>query len=410
MKCVFEATLVAALIAGGFAKQHNHHHHAKRHNHSPEEKRALDTVTQTKYEYILDNHTIDNKDAEDGIARGVYIIVGEATATSSTSTSASPASTALSSQQAAQFFEQKSSSAPPPRPTPSAASAPAPAAAPASIDTDFPSGQLDCGALPDAYGATNIGWNNVGGWAGLQVPDSYIPGVAINSIMAPISGTCGKGMFCSYGCVPGYQKTQWPENSQGAAGQSVGGLWCNSNGKLELTRPSHTKICAPGAGNVFIQNNLPGSAAVCRTDYPGSEAMVIPLDTQPGQKYPLTNPIAKDYYVWQGKPTTAQYYVNPMDVSVEDACVWTSPTNPASAGNWAPVNIGTGLADDGNTYIGLFPNAPTSTAQLNFNIEITGDVNGECWLRNGLYPGGSATGCTATITGGTGVAIIVFSK
>ena len=42
----------------------------------------------------------------------------------------------------------------------------------------------------------------------------------------------------------------------------------------------------------------------------GNENMIIPIDSQPGQTYPLTNPDSKTYYKWQGKYTTAQYYVN----------------------------------------------------------------------------------------------------
>ncbi|KAK2069664.1 hypothetical protein P8C59_004221 [Phyllachora maydis] len=213
--------------------------------------------------------------------------------------------------------------------------------------------------------------------------------------------------FCSYACPPGYQKTQWPESSQGFHGESLGGCWCNLRGYLELTRPSHPRLCEPGAGGVYVQNKLPSNSAVCRTDYPGTENMVIPLDTQPGQTYPLTSVDASTYFVWQGKTTSAQYYVNPKGVAVSDACLWTSPTNPTSAGNWAPVNIGVGMDSAGVTYISIFPNTPTSSATLDFNIEITGDVSSPCYLRNGIYAGGS-NGCTTAMTSG-GQATIVFS-
>ncbi|KAG7102081.1 secreted beta-glucosidase SUN4 like protein [Verticillium longisporum] len=123
--------------------------------------------------------------------------------------------------------------------------------------------------------------------------------------------------------------------------------------------------------------------------------MVIPTIPQPGEKVALTNPSANDYYVWNNLPTTAQYYVNKKGLPVEDACTWNSPVDPKGAGNWAPINIGTGKAADGNTYISIFPNLPTSTAQLDFNIEIIGDVNTKCALIDGQYTGGGSTGCTS---------------
>ena len=202
-------------------------------------------------------------------------------------------------------------------------------------------------------------------------------------------------MMCSYACPPGYQKTQWPAE-QGATGQSVGGLWCNDDGFLELTRPEYPKICEQGAGGVYVRNELSSSAAVCRTDYPGNEAMTIPVATSPGGTYPLTNPDSATYYKWQGKATTAQYYVNNAGVAVEDACVWTSSKFPSSAGNWAPTNIGVGKSEAGETYISIFPNLPTSTAVLDFDIEIVGDISGTCWLKKGQYSGNN--GCTVSFS------------
>jgi hypothetical protein len=266
------------------------------------------------------------------------------------------------------------------------------------IDVDFPSGKVKCGKVPTDYGAVEIPWTGTNGWTTLAKFGKWMKGVAINNIESPISGTCEPGMMCSYACPPGYQKTQWP-TEQGATGQSVGGLWCNEDGFLELTRPEFPKICEQGAGGVFVRNEMSTSAAVCRTDYPGNEAMVIPLDTTPGNTYPLTNPDSSTYYRWQGKPTTAQYYVNNAGVAVDQACVWNSATFPSSAGNWAPTNIGVGKSEAGETYISIFPNAPTSTAILDFDIEIVGDISGTCWLKNGQYSGNN--GCTVCGTLGS---------
>ncbi|KAK1768322.1 hypothetical protein QBC33DRAFT_371417 [Phialemonium atrogriseum] len=417
MRGIAQVALAASLIVGVTAQPHQHQHrhlHAKNHARSPVEKREGDvTVTAvvpgpTVVEYKLGDQTIDSKEAEEGLSDGLFIVVGETTPTFVPPPPPPPPTTSSASvptDAGAQFFEKKkSSSAPAPVATPS----PAAPAVPSGIDANFPSGKIPCSHFPSDYGALAIDWVGTQGWTSLQVPDSYVPGVSIKNIVAPISGGCSKGMFCSYACPPGYQKTQWPE-TQGATGQSVGGLWCNSNGFLELTRPSHPRICEQGVGNVFVQNKMSGSAAVCRTDYPASENMVIPLDTKPGGHYELTNPSSNDYYMWQGKPTTAQYYVNRLNLAVQDACTWTSSVLPDAAGNWAPTNIGLGRDAFGVTWISIFPNLPTSHATLNFNIEITGDVNSQCALKNGVYTGGG-NGCTTAISSPNGTATIVFTN
>ena len=402
MRGIIQVALAASLVAGAAAQPHQHQHrhlHAKKH----ERRDASGTVTSvvpgpTVVEYVLDNKKMDAQKAEKGISDGLYVVVGESTpsfsAPAPSSTSSAPN---LASAAGAEFFEHKSSATP--SPTPSSAPAPSPSAPSSSpsggegVDVPFPSGQVKCSAFPSKYGAIAVDWLNTGGWTSLQAPNKgYVKGTSISDITAGISGGCTKNTFCSYACPPGYQKTQWP-NDQGSTGQSVGGLWCNDQGFLELTQPSSKTLCEQGAGGVYIQNKLSGSSAVCRTDYPASESMVIPLLTEPGQKYPLTNPSSKSYYQWQGKPTTAQYYVNNLDVAVEQACTWTSSLFPESAGNWAPVNIGVGEDALGTTYISIFPNLPTSNAKLDFNIKITGDVSSECALTGGSYTGGGK-GCT----------------
>ncbi|KAK3372535.1 hypothetical protein B0H63DRAFT_527371 [Podospora didyma] len=427
MKGFMRTAVAAAVVVVAVAQPHNHQH-GHRHRHvknaaSPIDKRAPAVVVTevvegpTEYKYVLDGQQVDPEEAEKGIEQGLYVVVGS---TTPSFTSAAPIiSTSTSIPQGGQFFEIKtqaapttseaapttSSAAPPPPATSSAA--PAPVSAPANIDEDFPSGKLKCDKVPTEYGAVEIPWAGTGGWTTIQQFGPWIKGQMVNNIVSPITGTCVKQSMCSYACPPGYQKTQWPEDSQGATGQSVGGLWCNDEGFLELTRPSHAKICEKGAGGVFIKNNLSGSSsAVCRTDYPGNEAMLIPLETTPGNTYPLTNPDSSTYYEWQGKHTTAQYYVNNKNVEVEQACTWVSSKHPDSAGNWAPLNIGVGKDVHGITYISLFPNLPTSHAQLDFKIEITGDISGTCSYENGQYSGGG-NGCTVGLRDGT--ATIVFS-
>lgn len=169
---------------------------------------------------------------------------------------------------------------------------------------------------------------------------------------------------------------------------------------LELSRTSVKQLCVSGSGNVKVTNKLSKNVAICRTDYPGTESETIPLNTQPGKTYEVTCPVASDYYVWEGKSTSAQYYINPSGASVSDACVWGSAGT--NLGNWAPVNMGVGTTSAG-TFISLFQNAPTNPdGVLDFNIAITGGVSGKCEYKGGkFYNNGvvSPTGCTVGVTG-----------
>lgn len=427
MKGVIGLALAAA-VSGVVAQPHNHHghHHAKKHAHAGIDKRADGTVVVTEVvqgptvvEYELDGKKVDANEAEKGIKEGDYVVLGsskpsfvapppvvstskasipggalflELTSSMSTSTSTSTStssSTTSSTPTTSSSPIPSSTSSEPPAATSSAASE---NLSGGGLDSEFPSGKIRCNHFPSDYGALGVDWLNLSGWTTLAKVGKLMKGVAINNYEQPISGPCQPGMLCSYACPPGYQKTQWPEDSQGATGQSIGGLYCNSDGFLELTRASHPTLCEQGAGGVYVKNMLPKSAAICRTDYPGNEAMVIPLETNPGGQYPLTNPVSSSYYKWKGQSTTAQYYVNNMGIPVDDACTWNSKSCPDCAGNWAPVNVGVGKSDDGITYISIFPNAPTTDAILNFDMEIQGDISGECWLKNGKYSG--SNGCT----------------
>jgi hypothetical protein len=130
--------------------------------------------------------------------------------------------------------------------------------------------------------------------------------------------------------------------------------------------------------------------------FPGTESETVALDASPGSENPLTCPDANSYYQWQGKPTTAQYYVNPAGVSVEDGCQWGSPDKPW--GNYAPINLGVGKTD-GVTWLSIMQNAPTTTAKLDFNIKLTGDLSGACKYENGQFHdlnGANSAGCTVS--------------
>jgi hypothetical protein len=240
----------------------------------------------------------------------------------------------------------------------------------------------------------------MGGWIGIQKTPSYTPGDAsISEIHTGIAGdNCGPNMFCSYACPAGYQKSQWP-SSQGNTGQSIGGLYCNSNGKLEIVNAAlSSKLCIKGTGEVKVKNTLSKNVPICRTDYPGTESETVPLNTQGGAEYELTCPDANNYYRWGGASTSAQYYINPSGSPVEDACRWNSAGS--NLGNWAPVNLGVGKGPGGMTYISIFQNAPTNPdGVLDFNIVITGDVSNKCEYRSGtFYNNGvaSPSGCTVS--------------
>ncbi|WEW57138.1 Sperm-associated antigen 4 protein [Emydomyces testavorans] len=274
------------------------------------------------------------------------------------------------------------------------------------LDTDFPDGEVDCSTFPSKYGPISLDWLGHGGWSGIQFP-SYGGGM-VSDIRTAIKGEeCTEGSLCSYACPPGYQKSQWP-TTQGASGQSVGGIQCKG-GKLRLTNPDLSKkLCIKGSGGINVKNTLGEVVSVCRTDYPGTESETIPLLAQPGSTEPLTCPDANSYYKWQNKATSAQYYVNPKGIGIQEACQWGDGKKPI--GNWAPINLGVGKKD-GATWISLAQNKPTTNEKLDFKIEIKGDnLSGSCRYENGLFysaTGSNSDGCTVQVMSGD--ATYVFS-
>lgn len=419
---------IALLGVSAVAVAQPHHAHVHKHinrrHGSPIEKRADTTVVGPPIEtvYELNGDKLDKLRVEEGIRKGIYILVSE---------SATPTSTAAPtpSVKAGEFLEQKpkpsttsttsapvttsaapvptTTSTPEPEPTTEkVVVTPSPSAAPKGgngVDSDFPSGTIDCSTFPSDYGAIAVDYLQMGGYIGIQKTPSFTPGdSSISEIHTGVAGdSCSSGSFCSYACPAGYQKSQWP-SSQGNTGQSIGGIYCNNNGKLELSNPSLSKkLCIKGTGEVKVKNTLSKNVAICRTDYPGTESETVPLNTQPGQEYEMTCPDANNYYRWGTAFTSAQYYINPAGAPVEDACRWNSAGS--NLGNWAPVNLGVGKGPAGMTYISIFRNAPTNPdGVLNFNIEITGDVSGKCEYRDQTFWNNgveSASGCTVLVTG-----------
>ncbi|OAA39653.1 SUN domain-containing protein [Metarhizium rileyi] len=427
MKNLVHLTIAATLAIGAVANSHRHlHRHARKDIGSKAEKRAFDTTVlaagPTETVYQLGDKIMPAEQAEAGLKKGDYVVVGESTPTYTPPPPPPPPKPTTTSVKnlGAQFLEKPSSSTNPPEPSttsqpppPKSTQAPKPTqptkpstpSGGTGLNAKFPSGQIKCSQFPSDYGAVAVNYLGLGGYTGVQ----SVPGFSMKSSLkiATINSgeSCNPETMCSYACPPGYQKSQWSK-AQGAKKESVGGLYCNSDGYLELTRDSNPTLCEPGAGGVSIKNDLDQVISTCRTDYPGTESMTIPNEAQPNELIPLTNPESSNYYVWDGQPTTAQYYVNKKGLAAKDACLWNCPNDPKGCGNWAPINIGVGMSSDGNTYISVFQNLPTSNAKLDFNIEIIGDVSSKCGYRNGNFIGG-ATGCTTAMKKG-GKAVVRY--
>jgi SUN family beta-glucosidase len=423
---------ILGTIAVVSAQHHRHaHRHADKHP-SPVEGRSPNLVTTwvpgpTETVYVLNGKKLDAAEVAEGIAKGYYILVPEKTTSTSSASS-------TSSKLAAEFFQQPTTSSASPTPTSTYVPPPSSSAAPATptttsstqaassssssgspggtgLGSSFPSGQIPCSTFPSAYGPVAADWLKLSSWTGIQYVPGYSPGHgSISQLSTANVGSgafCAPGSFCSYGCPPGYQKSQWP-SAQGSTGQSIGGLYCNSNGMLELSRPSVPQLCVAGTGQVKVQNKLGTIVSICRTDYPGTESETIALGAQPGQTNDLTCPDANNYYMWQGSFTSAQYYVNPSGVGVDEACQWQTADHtgshhgsPGNVGNWAPVNLGVGRGPAGTTYISMFQNAPTNPyGTLDFSITLTGDISGSCSYSNGqFWNNGVAdpSGCTVSL-------------
>lgn len=95
--------------------------------------------------------------------------------------------------------------------------------------------------------------------------------------------------------------------------------------------------------------------------------MSVPIVAKPGSTEKLTVPYAKDSYVWNNLPTTAQYYVNNAGVSVEEGCTW--GTEGGGKGNWAPLVFGAGVNDAGATFLSVFQN-PLNSEKANYNVKV----------------------------------------
>ncbi|KAF2122959.1 hypothetical protein BDV96DRAFT_481660 [Lophiotrema nucula] len=408
---------VAALLALAAlaAVQAQPHHHAHRHVPRAVDKRAPEPAVAAVYVpgpvetvvvYELNGKPISEEDVRQGIANGTLIWGEDGNLSTSASSIAiqTPAPTPDHAQ-AAEPNPQPNEApapvetsavvvAPSSTPTPEPAQAPTTPSVPqvpsqqesdgpcTDCDKEFPQGKLDCSRFPDGYGAIPLGQEGLGGWSGIQEPRERGAAGFDDIWTAPVGsckdGTCCEpGRFCSYGCPHPYMKSAFPKK-QGATKQSVGGLYCNEQGNLELPDASIAKtLCKLGNDKckVFIKNNLDDSVAICRTDYPeGTESMTIPLTIPKGETREIAVPF-HSYWLWDNHGTSAQYYINKKGVSADAGCTWTDGSQ--DKGNWAPLNFGAGW-DDINMNMGFFSlaqNKPTNpNARLDYDINFVGDA------------------------------------
>ncbi|KAF2502352.1 SUN-domain-containing protein [Lophium mytilinum] len=418
----FATVVLFATGAMAAAKVHRH-----RHRHAPNAllNREANPDVVTVVVYMLDGVKITEEECQEGIKNGTLIWGDDGAPVVASSPAYTPIPT------------------PTPTPTPSSAAVKVAAyshhyvapssvvvssAAPApsvysggggdesgNVDVPFPTG-LPCSKFPEGYGAVKNTYMGLGGWIGIQNPGGTAMGVSGQLGYTDIAtipkgscedGSCVKdGMFVSYNCPPGYAKSSWPK-MQGATLQSVGGLLCK-NGELELADGAIAKtLCVKGTSKVTVkvQNKMEKCSSICKTDYPGTEGETAGVYIPSGETQELFCPDKTEYYFWDGKGTSSQYYVNPAGYEPQDACWWGAPNKPL--GNNAPMNIGVGYnPGDENAYISLFQNLPTNPVDfLDYTVEITGDnLSGKCKYSNGQYCDGdncnTGAGCLVASRGG----------
>ncbi|KAL4803206.1 hypothetical protein BDV18DRAFT_163261 [Aspergillus unguis] len=412
MKYSIALTLATAgSMAAAAGHQHGHRHHHKR--------EVVTVDGPTVYEYMLDGQALTNEEVCQGINDGSLAWADgqpasdpcQASTSSSTSTTSTEAYTPTVAP--ARFIETSTSSStsiststatsttvsvPESTSTAQASASSSSSSGATGLDASFPDGEIDCGTFPSEYGAVSLDYLGLGGWSGIQYVT--LVGELISDIVTAVTGdSCTSGAMCSYACPAGYQKSQWP-STQGSTGQSVGGLQCKG-GKLYLTNKDLSdKLCISGVGGVKAQNKLSQQVAICRTDYPGTESETVPLGLSAGETKEVTCPHGATYYNWEGKATSAQYYVNPAGTSTEEGCQWGDSSKPL--GNFAPINLGVG--QNNGKWLSIFQNSPTTTKKLDFNIKIQGDnLSGSCKYEDGSFiseTGSNDSGCTVEVLSG----------
>ncbi|KAF7507571.1 hypothetical protein GJ744_010362 [Endocarpon pusillum] len=431
MKFAATIALTAAAAQLILAQPHGHAHHHRKHVQSVSVvKRDMTTIYVNESGDVMPLeevcHGLASKKLKfkDGDAPEDLCNNAEPAPAPSTTAAPEPSSSAAGAAfYEASSTEEASSAGPEPTPTeePSSSAASAGTSATPSpkeqgstggqgnkggqgLDSEFPDGELDCSTFPSEYGAIPVDYLKMGGWIGIQKVS--IANNFVQDITTGVSGDgCVDGDMCSYACPPGYLKSQWP-STQGATGQSVGGLAC-SGGKLKLTNPGLSKsLCIKGTGGVSAKNKAGDVVSICRTDYPGTESETVPIVVEAGATEELACPDSATYYKWKGMPTSAQYYLNPIGTGPEAACQWGSAGT--KLGNWAPINFGVSKKD-GTTWLSIFQNKPTTEELYEGTVEITGDIVGSCKYENGQYCGATGCnkdGCTVSLSSGEATYVI----
>lgn len=306
------------LLSGTALAAYQHHPRLHRHHPKAIEKRddeghkepgVVYAPGPTVVVYVLDGKPISQEDVNQGIANGTLVLDDTDAPSGSITISPSPAlnsAAATSSSSVVQVTSvvesAASQSSAPAAPEPeSPKSADQKSKGPTEEGSDnhttedltreFSTG-LPCNKFPEGYGAVPIEHLGLGGWIGIQKPE-IISAAGFGEIVTTPTHSCDDGSccvagaFCSYSCPVGYLKTAWPKKQgipqlssagevQGAA--TVGGLYCNNDGVLEMPDGSIAKtLCMPGTDKVTIrvQNNLTDSVSICQTDYPGEFISVL---------------------------------------------------------------------------------------------------------------------------------------
>lgn len=252
---------------------------------------------------------------------------------------------------------------------------------------EFEDGVISCDDFPSGNGVIALDNLGFGGWSGIYNSDTST------------GGSCKDGSYCSYACQSGMSKTQWP-SAQPSNGVSVGGLLCK-NGYLYRSNTDTKYLCEWGVDKAIVENTLDEEVAICRTDYPGTENMVIPTVAKAGKTIVLTTVDSDTYYKWQGASTSAQYYVNYAGISYTEGCIW--GTSGSGVGNWAPLNFGAGYTGS-IAYLSLIPN-PNNEDDAGYKVKIVAEdssasVSGDCYYADGKYNGDGTDGCTVGVTSG----------
>lgn len=420
------------------------HHHAHRHAHNHVEQRApapaedIVYVKETKLVYLLDGKEVSESEVKAGFANGTLIMgdggkpervdpVTSVVTASKPSSTPVPTTTSLAAAPVVLAEVKATTSAAPKAISIESTSS---SSGGSGLDRPFENGKLSCDTFPSAFGAMALPGLKLGGWSGIQTPvdmgSCYTDIVTTNFFS---DGNCSEGAYCSYACPVGYQKASWPKK-QGCTKQSVGGLKCKG-GLLYMADDSVGKtLCVPGDENVKIKmkNTSSKGVAFCRTDYPGTESMVIPAFAGPGDTKAICSNNQATYYHWGGDMTSSQWYAQKHGVSAEDGCQWSSLDK--EAGNFSPTSFGAGYVPaDGINYISLATNKPSTQATLDYNIEFVSEpanlMNGACghWYdpatkvgkycskknSNGKWDPSSCNdkGCTAAAKKGATVYVVI---